>query len=91
MYPSRPLQLLLQQSIHHPVPCGLHFRLERFGRDEHTEMGLFGYTALHGLVVRVHARIVVNFQCDGLQGRRYLHVDLVSAGSEVGRTVVGVP
>lgn len=68
MYPSRPLQLLLQQSVHDPVSCGLHLRLERFGGDEHAEMRLCGYAALHGLVVRVHAGVVVDFECGGLQG-----------------------
>lgn len=66
MYPPRPLQLLLQQSVHHPMPRRLHLRLERFGRDEHTEMRLLGYAALHGLVVGVHAGVVVNFEGGGL-------------------------
>ena len=37
-----PLQLLLQQRIHHAVPRGLHLGLERRGCDEHAEMRLVG-------------------------------------------------
>lgn len=61
MYPTRPLQLLFQQPVHHPVPRWLHLRLERLGGDVHAEMGLFGYTALHCLVVRVLAGVIVDF------------------------------
>lgn len=61
MYPTLPLQLLFQQPIHHPVPRRLHLRFERLGRDVHAEMRLFGYAALHCLVVRVLARVVVDF------------------------------
>ena len=60
VYPSRPFQLFLQQSVYHSVPRGLHLRLEGFGRDEHAEVRLFRYAALHSLVVRVLARIVVD-------------------------------
>lgn len=56
------------------MPRGLHFRLEGFGRDEHAEVRLFRYAALHSLVVRVLARIVVDFQCAGLQGGCDLYV-----------------
>ena len=48
-------------------------------------MGLFGYATLHRLVVRVHAGVIVNLECAGLQGCCDLHVDLVSAGNGMGR------
>lgn len=91
MYPSRSLQFLLQQSIHHTVPRGLHLRFERFGRDEHAEMRLFGYAALHRLMVRVHARVVVDFECGGLQGCGDLYVDWSALVCKWEECVVGVP
>ena len=54
---------------------GLHLRLECLGRDEDTEMRLFGHVTLHRLVVRVHAGIVVNFECGGMQGCGDLYMD----------------
>ena len=57
------------------MPRGLHLRLECFGRDEHAEVRLFRYAALHCLVVRVLAGIVVDLQGAGLQGGCDLCVD----------------
>lgn len=68
MYASGPLHLFLQQGIHHPVSRRLHLRFERLGGNEQAEVGLFGDATLHGLVVRVHAGVVVDFECGGMQG-----------------------
>lgn len=68
VYPSGPVHLFLQQSVHHPVPSGLHLRLEGFGSDKHTEMRLFGCAASHGLMVCVHAGVVVDLKRNGTKG-----------------------
>ena len=75
MDPSRPLHLFLQQGIHHPVSRRLHLRFERLGRDEQAEMSLFGDATLHCLVVRMHAGVVVDFECGRMQGCGNLYVE----------------
>lgn len=55
-------------------------------------MRLFGQAALHCLVVRVHAGVVVDFEGRRMQGCGDLYVDLVSTGAEWEVDVkVGVP
>ena len=68
MYTSRALQFFLQQGVNHAVPGRLHLRFEGVGGDEQAEMGLAGHAALHGAVVSVHVRVVVDFQGGGMQG-----------------------
>lgn len=74
------------------MPRGLHLRLEGFRGDEDAEMRLFGHAALHCLVVRVHAGVVVDFEGRRMQGCGDLYADLVSTGAEWEVDVkVGVP
>ncbi len=61
MYPPRPLQLLFQQRIHHPMPRRLHLCLERLGGDDEAEVGFCGDVVGHGFVVCVEAGVVVDF------------------------------
>lgn len=61
MNPSRPLQLLFQQRIHHPMSRRLHLGPESLGCDDEAEVGFFRDAAGHGFVVGVEARVVVDF------------------------------
>ena len=50
------------------MPRRLHLRFEGFRGDDQTEVCLSGDTALHGLVMGVHAGVVEYFERRGLQG-----------------------
>lgn len=72
MHPSFLRHLLLQQRIHHPVPCRLHLALKSSGRDGDVEVG-FGRGAIgHGAVVRVEVGVVADLEGCGFEGGCYL-------------------
>ena len=68
MHPSLPLQLLVEDLIHHPVPCCLHLALEGVADYHEAEVGLFGRGGGHGRVVSVCGGVIVDLKV--MQGRK---------------------
>lgn len=68
MDPALLGQLIFQQGVDEPVSRGLHLRLETLGCDDDSEVRLLGRDTLHGLVVCVEVRVVVDVEGGGLEG-----------------------
>ena len=66
------------------MPRRLHLGFEGFRGDEDAEMRLFGHAALHRLVVRVHAGVVVDLEGRGMQGCGDLLCGLGQRGCQSG-------
>ena len=67
MYASLSGQLFLQQRVYHSVTGGLWLSLESVRYDDKPEMGLSRDVSLHGLVVGVHVRVVVDIKHGGTE------------------------
>ena len=73
MYSAFGRQLFLQQSVDHPVSCGLRLSLECVRHNDKPEMGFGRGVALHCLVVGVHVGVVVNLKAARTEGLCDLH------------------
>ena len=61
MYSTLGVQLLPQQRIYHPMSRGLRFSLERVRDYDNPKMCFSRDATLHGFVVSVEVRVIVDF------------------------------
>ena len=67
-----PGHLFSKKIVDQAMTSRLHFRLESLRNDVDPEMRFFGRAILHGLVMRVQMRVIMNLQTNWLQSLRDL-------------------
>lgn len=63
-----PGHFFREEGVYHPVPRGLHFGFESIGNDDQSEVSLGRGATLHGLVVSVQVRVIVDLKGPRIEG-----------------------
>lgn len=73
--------LIAEKGVDHAVTGRLHLGVEGVGGDDHAKVCLAGGSVIHGLVVGVKMRVIVDLESLGVEGRGDLGSNKILNGS----------